>query len=106
MSVLYQNSDNEFRSQIKKAGVVQAPSGFTACVYSIYSASGSLLLSKDLDTGITIDGDDFVVKLDDAEMTMAAGKDYIHQMVVYNSTGDKLPPVFQRTIEIKQVLGE
>ena len=98
--VLSQHSDNEFRTAVRDVeGVLTPASDYTDAEYIIAHKNGEVFLRAKLGDGISVDGDDFVTKIDDGLITFE-GK-FIHQFVVHDIEGNKLPPVFVRPVVIK-----
>lgn len=101
---LYQNSDNAIRVPVVDGvtGDTYLASSFSDAEYIIADNAGKIVIHKKLNNGIIIDGDDFLINIDDGELLVKGN--YLHQLVVWNSAGDKLPPVFIDKVKILQVI--
>lgn len=101
--ILYQHSDNIFRSAVRdKNGDIVLPSDFSDAEYILGDATSGAKITLTLGSGITVDGNDFVIHVDDAMIDFNGT--YEHQFVVYDQAGNKLPPVFKRKVKITSVL--
>lgn len=103
---LYQHSDGVITVPIisEDFNVSVPASVFSDAEYVIATNSGKVKLRLTLGNGISVDGNNFKIIIDDG----AIGKNFrgamTHQFVVYNQAGDKLPPVFQNKLRISPVI--
>ncbi len=114
-SNLYNNSDQNFKTEIDdEEGANVDASIFTGAIYRIYAQDGlSVLVEETLSGGgivVVADTDSggspinvFKTSLEKIDMTMVAGN-YTHQFKVVNSATQELPPLFQNTVNILDVL--
>ena len=51
-----------------------------------------------------IDGSNFKITIDDGAIDKSFRGAMVHQLVVYNQAGDKLPPVFKNNVKISSVI--
>ena len=104
--ILYQHSDNVLNVNFVDSvygGEVSA-SSFTKAEYVIATRCGKIKLKLSLGEGISIDGDNFRIFIDDGAIDSAFKGERIHQLVVWNEVGDKLPPIFKDGIKIGAVI--
>lgn len=103
---LFQHSDNKIKTKVrdKVTGDVIPPASFSNAEYILASRAGGVLIHKTLNNGITVDvaEGEFVTFIDDAAMTMRGT--YEHQFVVFDLEGNKLPPVFKKTVKVRPVI--
>lgn len=114
-SNLFNNSDQNFKTEIDdEEGANVDASDFTDAIYRIYAQDGLSVLVEETLTGggivVVSDVDSelnpinvFKTSLQKIDMTMVAG-DYTHQFKVINSATQELPPLFQNTVNILDVL--
>jgi hypothetical protein len=97
---LYQNADNRFLTSVTSGidGSSVSATVFPDAFYVIADKRGEVLIQKTLGDGITVDGDNFKVFIDDGELTFFGN--YTHQFSVQDVEGNILPPVFQRKVKI------
>lgn len=100
VDILFQNSDNKFNVSVTSGidNSVLAANLFSDAFYVIANKRGDILLQKTLGNGVTVDGDLFLVTLDDGELTFFGN--YEHQFSVVDTAGNILPPVFKRKLKI------
>lgn len=103
---LYQHSDNVLRVPVinDASGDLVDASNFSRAEYIIANAKGDVMLRLSLDEGVVIKEDTFIVFIDDSKLDKSFKGNFNHQFVVWNKSGDKLPPVFQEKIRITRVI--
>lgn len=103
---LYQHTDNVLHVPLVDSvygGVVPA-SSFSRAEYVVATASGRVQLRLSLGEGISVDEDDFRIFIDDKLIDDTFRGEMVHQLVLWNDVGDKIPPVFKDRINIRPVL--
>jgi len=101
VDTLWQNSDNIFPVEAIFLGVTFSPTLVSKAEYTIYNNSNEILVALELGSGITIDGEQFIVDIPRETMTFFGN--YMHQFVIYDLEDNKLAPIFQRKITINRV---
>jgi hypothetical protein len=104
--LLYQHSDNVISVPIVDdvTGEAIPASNFSDAEYIIATKSGNVRLRLSLNQGIVIDGSNFKITIDDGAIDKSFRGAMVHQLVVYNQAGDKLPPVFKNNVKISSVI--
>ncbi len=104
--LLYQHSDNVISVPIVDdvTGEAIPASSFSDAEYIIATRSGKVKLRLTLNKGVTINGTSFEVTIDDALLDNTFRGRFVHQFVVWNLSGDKLPPVFKNELEVSSVI--
>jgi hypothetical protein len=101
--VLYLSDTDEitttFKTEVYDNDTVVPIANFSDAVYYIKTLDNKVVYTSSIGTGISIDGNQFVIK---AKATVPPGR-YQHYLIVTNATGEKLPPVFIRKLEIRKV---
>lgn len=82
--------------------VVMPAFNFLKAEYTIINADGVPVLFGDLNSIISIDGEDFLTRITE-DMIPFHGNGFRHQFVVYNQAGERFTPVFNRDLRIKKV---
>jgi hypothetical protein len=101
----YVSSDIYFDSPIDTSGKygVSDNDDISNAVYIISDRRNNPVVIKQLGSGIEkLEDDKLRIFIDDADLTKKGV--YRHQLVLYNSTGDKLPPEFLRTLVMLDIL--
>lgn len=103
--LLYQHSDNVISVPIVDdvTGEAIPASSFSDAEYIIYNYKYEPVVRLTLGSGISVTGDNFEIRIDDAVMTSDFLGPHFHQLVVWNGQGDKLPPVFNNKVEVVRV---
>lgn len=101
---LYQLSVNVINVSVYTDGVLEDPSNFTRAEYLLAQLDDTAILQLSLNDGISIDGNQFVITIPATAITDDMLGTYQHQLILYNSLGEKLPPVFLDKVRIKNVL--
>jgi len=104
--LLYQHSDNVISVPVVDdvTGEAIPASNFSDAEYIIATRSGKVKLRLKLNSGITVAGSNFETKIDDGVLDNTFKGALLHQFVVWNATGDKLPPVFKNKLKISSVI--
>lgn len=104
--LLYQHSDNVISVPIVDdvTGEAIPASSFSDAEYLIATRSGRVKLRLRLNEGITVQGSKFDIKIDDGILNSEFKGPFVHQFVVWNAAGDKLPPVFENELKIRPVI--
>ena len=109
MSKLFLYSDNIFRSAIRKPnGADLGADNVEGVFYQLLDMKdGNVLIEKTLNNGIEIvisEKEDiekeYEITIDDSLMSMKAGL-YWHRMFIYDLNGNKVPPIFNKSVEIE-----
>ncbi len=104
-TTLYQHSDNKIVVPIfDKDGVSIPASNFLKAEYVIARCNWKVKVKLTSDDGISVEDDVFVINIDDSLFGSEMKGAFIHQFVVWNLSGDKLPPAFQEKIRITKVI--
>ncbi|MGE6417405.1 hypothetical protein ACQKDY_06695 [Alteromonas macleodii] len=104
-TTLYQHSDNKIVVPIfDKDGVSIPASNFLKAEYVIARCNWKVKVKLTSDDGISVEDDVFVINIDDSLVDSEMKGAFIHQFVVWNLSGDKLPPAFQEKIRITKVI--
>ncbi|MBB67934.1 MAG: hypothetical protein CMP19_10425 [Rickettsiales bacterium] len=103
---LYQYSDNVLRVPVinDASGESVDASSFSRAEYIIASAKGDVRVRLSLDEGVVIKEDAFIIFIDDSKLDKSFKGNFNHQFVVWNESGDKLPPLFMSRIMIERVI--
>lgn len=102
---LYQNTDNVITSPVsdKATGEAIPASSFTNAQYLLVDITGTVKVNLKLGDGIEVVDDQFIIRIGDDLLSGSFRGPHTHQLVAWNSAGDKLPPLFQNKVEIKSV---
>lgn len=102
---LYQNTDNVITSPVydKETGDVVPASSFTNAQYLLVDITGTVKVNLNLGDGIEVVDDQFIIRIGDDLLNESFRGPHTHQLVAWNSAGDKLPPLFQNKVEINPV---
>jgi len=96
---LFQNSDQEFLTAIITG---ESVTSFIAAKYELFAQfSNKPILTKTLDNGIVVQGNEFKTTIEKADVTKAGM--YYHQFTVTNQLNQELPPIFSGHVKIKEV---
>lgn len=103
-NALYERRDQSFNVTVYDTdGVTVIPaSTYQNAQYRIYPASGCVpVLSKELNSGVTVVGDNFVVTIAAADLTVSGiNGEYRHVFVVGTTPTEVLPSIFNETVDI------
>lgn len=104
--LLYQHSDNVISVPIVDdvTGEAIPASSFSDAEYTLFDYKREVKVAVKLGHGISISGGNFEVRLEDSIMTDQFLGAHYHQFVVWNQSGDKLPPVFSRPVKVNVVV--
>ncbi len=104
--LLYQHSDNVISVPIVDdvTGEAIPASSFSDAEYALFDYKHDVKVSVKLDHGISVSGETFEIRLEDDIMTDPFLGPHYHQFVVWNQSGDKLPPVFSRPVKVNVVV--
>lgn len=99
---LYQNTDNIIISSVsdKETGETVPASSFFNAQYLLVDVTGTVKINLQLGSGIEVVDDVFVIRIGDELLNNSFRGPHTHQLVAWNSAGDKLPPLFQNKVEI------
>jgi len=102
---LYQNTDNIITSPIsdKETGDTVPASSFIDAQYLLVDITGNVKINLRLGNGIDVVDEKFVIRIGDDLLNSSFRGPHVHQLVAWNSTGDKLPPLFKNNVQIKSV---
>lgn len=102
---LYQYTDNFIMCEIvNKNNTTLDPSLFSKAEYRIIDNKGANVVKLEIDKGIKIAGDKFLIHVNDGVLNSAHKGSLRHQFVVWNKAGYKLPPIFGGSVNIIPVL--
>ncbi len=103
-SALYANRDNQFTVTVLDTdGVTVIPAAtYSNAQYRVYrNGDCTPLISKSLGSGITVNGDNFFVVIDDTEITFSGTNgEYKHSFTVGATASELLPSVFDEFVDI------
>lgn len=103
--IFYQHSDNYIHCTVSTATESAIhPDNFPIVEYLMAEKGGDTIISLTLNNGITKVDDGFLIHVDDKLLGDNVLGKYIHQFVVHNINGDKLPPVFTGSVKVKSVI--
>jgi hypothetical protein len=103
--MLYQHSDNYIYCEVfSTQGVVINPDNFPKLEYIIADMEGEAVITLTHENGIRKHMDGFLIHIDDKMLTDDIIGKYKHQLVVFNISDDKLPPVFTGKATVKAVI--
>lgn len=85
-------------------GEAISASSFTKAEYVLYDVTGNEKITRSLNKGIEIDGDTFVITLTAEMMSANFSGPHSHQLVVFNQSYERLPPLFKGKVEIESVV--
>ena len=102
---LHQHSDNYIYCEVLSTeGVVINPDNFPKLEYIIADMEGEAVITLTQENGIRKHMDGFLIHIDDKKLTGEIIGKYKHQLVVFNISDDKLPPVFSGKATVKAVI--
>tara|TARA_R110000803_G_scaffold115793_5_gene184360 strand:- start:7804 stop:8139 length:336 start_codon:yes stop_codon:yes gene_type:complete len=101
---LYANSDFSFTVTVYDTdGITVIPaSTYLNATWRLFATGSCVpLVSKDLATGITVVGQDFVVTYEKADITVSGiDGEYLHQFRVGTTASEELPAIINATVPI------
>lgn len=104
--LLYQHSDNVIAVPIvdDETGEVIPASTFSDAEYILANKRGKVVLRTKLGQQVNVESTYFKITLDDAVLDESVRGEHKHQLVVWNSEGDKLPPVMSGKVDVVPVI--
>jgi hypothetical protein len=97
----YQYSDFIFKVEIEDKSnnnEVTPAANFSHAEYLIADSNQQVVIRKSLGEGITVVDSKFHIKVDDLEMDFEGS--YTHQLIVFDTAGNKLNPVFREPLTV------
>lgn len=101
---LHQLSVNVIRSSVTQDGELVSPTDFTDAKYILAQMDETPVVELSLNNGISVDGYEFVITVPETAITNDMRGTLQHQLILYNSIGQKLPPVFKEKVRIADVI--
>lgn len=96
---LYQERDQEFFTALLTG---ESATEFSAAKYELFEQFAQVpFLTKTLNDGIVIIGDEFKTTINKDELKKSGS--FYHQFTVTNQLNQELPPIFSGSIKIKEV---
>jgi len=101
-TTVYQDTDLIFLVSVtNEVGGAVGVAAFPAAEYVISDSAGKVLVSKSMGDGVSIVGHALEIRVPDSELTFLGT--YMHQLILTNTLGDKLPPIIQEELEVLSV---
>ena len=101
--VIYENSHQEIPVTYLDTDNSVIPAGSVGYAkYAILDSGGNCILTKETGNGISVVGDQFLITIDQADITQS-GANFSHQFSVGDTSTELEPPIFNNQLAIGSV---